>query len=141
MATMIGCPSCSKSVPVDARVCPYCATAMPVRSTAPSNKSRRALWVVLGLIVVVITVALAGCASTHMKQYLGKDVRYIAVDEGAPVNVLDMPDGRRAFQYRWGGGTVTTPRMTTTTGQILRLGNQAWYTEQALETGGQTITT
>ena len=46
-------------------------------------------------ITVTVVISGLGCVSTHMKQYLGKDARYVAVDSGPPVNVFDMPDGRR----------------------------------------------
>jgi hypothetical protein len=87
-------------------------------------------------IAVAILAASAACVSTHMKKYLGKDVRYIAVDDGAPVNVFDMPDGRRAFQYFWGGGTYVVPKTTTTQGQVQLVGDAAYYSEQKLESGG-----
>jgi hypothetical protein len=71
-----------------------------------------------------------------MKKYIGKDARYIAVDDGPPVNVFDMPDGRRAFQYRWGGGSYVVPKTTTSQGQIQLVGDGAYYSEQKVETGG-----
>jgi hypothetical protein len=75
-----------------------------------------------------------------MKAYIGQDVRYIVLDDGQPENVMDMPDGRRAFQFRWGGGTYKVPKMTTTRGNIQLVGNTAYYAEQKLESGGGTVT-
>jgi hypothetical protein len=79
------------------------------------------------------------CVSTHMKQFIGQDVRYIAVQDGLPANVFDMPDGRRAFQYRLGGGQMTMPATTTTNGQVQLVGDSAFYSEQKLTTGGGTV--
>ncbi len=95
------------------------------------------------LLIFAAALALvgAGCASTHMKRYLGKDVRYIVLDDGHPENVMDMPDGTRAFQFRWGGGSYYVPRTTTTSGQIQLMGNSAYYSENKLESGGAVVTT
>ena len=70
-------------------------------------------------IVVLVSLSSLACVSTHMKQFIGKDVRYIAVEDGPPVNVFDMPDDRRAFQYYWGGGSYVVPT-TTTTSRLLK---------------------
>jgi hypothetical protein len=61
------------------------------------------------------------------------------VQDGAPVAVFDLPDGVRAFQYRWGGGTYVLPRTTTTSGQVHLVGESVYYSEQRLETGGQVL--
>lgn len=90
----------------------------------------------IGMAAVVVT---AGCVSTHMKQFIGKDVRYIAVQDGPPEHVFDMPDGRRAFQYHLGGGQVTVPTTTTTNGQVQLVGDSLYYSEQKLTEGGGTF--
>ena len=87
----------------------------------------------------VLVLGCAGCASTHMKPFIGKDVRYIQVEDGAPVNVFDLPGGVRAFQYQWGGGRYYAPKTTTTSGQVQLVGDAAYYTEQKLETGGGVV--
>lgn len=87
-------------------------------------------------VLLAIVVALSGCVSTHMKKFIGKDVRYIEIDDGAPVKVFDLPDGRRAFQYLWGGGRYVVPQTTTTSGQVQLVGDKAYYTEQKIESGG-----
>jgi len=91
------------------------------------------------LCLVAVALCLQSCASTHMKQYIGKDVRYIVLDSGAPENVMDMPDGRRAFQFRWGGGTYRIPKTTTTNGQVQLVGDSAYYSEQKLESGAVVV--
>ena len=91
------------------------------------------------LVVVAASLLLATCVSTHMRQFIGRDIRYVAVDSGRPVNVFDMPDGRRAFQYYWGGGTVPVPAVTTTDGEIQLVGDEVWYTETAVQVAGGVI--
>ena len=54
---------------------------------------------------------LTGCVSTYMSGYVGKDIHEVFMTEGQPVNVFDMPDGRRAYQYIFGtviGSTTGT---------------------------------
>jgi hypothetical protein len=79
------------------------------------------------------------CVSTHMKKYIGRDARYIQTEDGPPVNVFDLPDGRRAFQYFWGGGTYRVPQTTSTAGQVQLVGDSVYYAEQKIESGGQVI--
>lgn len=88
------------------------------------------------LVVVATALTTGACVSTHMKRYIGKDVRYIVLDDGQPENVMDMPDGLRAFQFRWGGGAYQVPKTTTTDGQIQLVGNSVYYSEKKLESGG-----
>jgi hypothetical protein len=91
------------------------------------------------LVTVGVLLTLSGCVSTHMKKYIGKDARYIQIEDGPPTNVFDLPDGRRAFQYLWGGGTYKMPRTAITTGQVQLIGDAAYYSEQKIESGGQII--
>jgi hypothetical protein len=56
--------------------------------------------------IAIVALALAGCASTAMKGYVGKPIEEAFMTQGAPENVFDLPDGRRAFQFRWGGGAL-----------------------------------
>lgn len=85
-------------------------------------------------------ILIIGCASTHMKQYLGKDIREVIIDSGPPINAFDMGDGRRAFQFRWGGGSFVVPQTTTASGSVTSIGNSAWYSGSAISTGGGVIT-
>ena len=86
--------------------------------------------------LLAFVLAVSGCVSTHMKKFIGKDVRYIEIDDGAPVKVFDLPDGRRAFQYLWGGGRYVVPQTTTTSGQVQLVGDKAYYSEQKIQSGG-----
>ena len=95
---------------------------------------KRASVVFLGII------ALIACASTHMKQYVGKDIREVLLDSGPPNYAFDMPDGTRAFQFRWGGGTYVVPQSTTTTGTVTAVGDSAWYQSHSITTGGGVVT-
>lgn len=90
----------------------------------------------LKLSTIALCAALAGCASTHMAQYVGKDIREVMLDEGPPIHALDLGDGSRAFQYPFGGGTFTTPTVTTNSGSVSRFGNQAWLQSTAITSGG-----
>lgn len=70
--------------------------------------------------LLLVALVLAGCVSDHMKQFVGKDIREIMMSEGPPANAFTLADGRKAFQWYWGGGTAVIPgnSHTTTTGQI-----------------------
>lgn len=94
----------------------------------------------INIFIILSIVAISGCASTHMKQYIGKDVREIIIDNGPPINAFDMGDGRRAFQFRWGGGTYVMPQTTTITGSSTTTGNSAWYSGSAITSGGGIVT-
>jgi len=92
-------------------------------------------------ISIIFLLLLAGCASTHMKQYIGKDVLSIVLDEGPPENVFDLEDGKRAFQYYWGGGTFAMPQTTNVTANTTYAGNSAWTTATATTYGGGVFST
>lgn len=55
-----------------------------------------------GVIVVAALAAgigLTGCATAIMESYVGKPVQQAMIDRGPPDMVMDLPDGRRAFQW------------------------------------------
>jgi len=58
-----------------------------------------------------------------MEGYLGKPIEEAQLEFGPPIQVLDMPDGRRAFQFRYGGGPVVVPGYSNTT--VTSYGNTA----------------
>jgi len=91
------------------------------------------------LIAVVFFLACAGCASQIMKSYVGKDVREVMLDYGAPANAFDMGDDRRAFQWVM-DSSYTTPTQVNTTGSVSAYGPTAWVNSNTTITGGQTIT-
>jgi hypothetical protein len=69
----------------------------------------RLLW------LTVITVAAAACVSTEMRSLIGSPIQEAEIAYGAPVHVIDMPDGRKAYQFRYGGGPVVLPGQSSTT--------------------------
>ena len=76
-----------------------------------------------------------------MKQYMGKDIREVVLDSGPPMNAMDMGDGTRAFQFRWGGGPVVIPQTTTTTGSVTSVGNASWFNARSITSPGGVVTT
>ncbi|MEL7198670.1 MAG: hypothetical protein AAGL10_10170 [Pseudomonadota bacterium] len=54
-----------------------------------------------GIVVVgMLSFALSGCASQILKGFVGRDVGTVIARYGPYENAFDMPDGRRAFQWR-----------------------------------------
>lgn len=53
--------------------------------------------------LLILTHFLIGCstftASQIMQSYVGKSIKEVVLDYGAPANYLDLDDGRRAFQW------------------------------------------
>jgi hypothetical protein len=90
-------------------------------------------------LIGVLLLLLTGCVSTHMKQYIGKDIREVILDSGPPLNAMNMGSGVRAFQFTWGGGSYTMPSTTTTQGTVTTYGNSAWLSANSITTGGGTI--
>ena len=90
---------------------------------------------------LVVSVGLVACASSNMKRFIGRDARDVVVRDGPPVNVFDLPDGERAFQYAAGGGKRVKPKTTATNGQSQLVGDSAYYSESRLEATGNTLPT
>lgn len=91
------------------------------------------------LVLIALLVLLAGCVSTEMKGYMGKDVREVILVNGPPINELDMGDGIRAFQFKWGGGTMVVPQTSRTTGKVNTYGSTAVVNATTTTTGGHVI--
>lgn len=49
---------------------------------------------------VAIVLALTGCASDIMKNYIGQPVESVVLDYGPPTAVVDLGQGERAYQWR-----------------------------------------
>lgn len=75
-------------------------------------------------------VALAGCVSTEMRKFVGQDISEVMIRYGQPEHVIAMPDGRRAFQFRHGGGPVVVPGTTSST--VTSWGNTAYVNTTAM---------
>lgn len=88
------------------------------------------------LLIIVLSLGINGCASTHMKQYVGSDIRDVLIHEGKPENVFDYQENRRVFQFYWGGGTVPIPSATTVTGYGTVTNSSVYTTSTAITTGG-----
>ena len=91
-------------------------------------------WLLVGVLIVS-----NGCASTRMRKFIGRDARDVAVKDGPPVNVFDLPDGQRAFQYAVGGGSHAKLKTTSAGGQVQIAGTSAYYSEQKLEASGNSL--
>ncbi|WP_417805849.1 hypothetical protein [Thalassospira lucentensis] len=61
--------------------------------------------VFLGLFV------LASCTSQMMNSYIGKSIKEPMLDYGPPINIIELDDGRRAYQWQ-----VITSGMTAVSG-------------------------
>ena len=81
----------------------------------------------------LILFFLAGCvsASQIMGEFVGQDVTKAIVKYGPPANVFDLPDGRRAFQWRI-SSSIIMPQ--TTNYSATGYGNTVFGT--ATTTGG-----
>ena len=74
--------------------------------------------------LLALSISLAsGCASSIMEGYVGRDITDVVLDYGAPANVLQLPDGRTAFQW-----SRTATYSTPTTTNIYDYGNYATAT-------------
>jgi len=51
--------------------------------------------------IIATILLLTGCATTHMQNYVGKDMRDVIADNGAPIKEIEVSETRRAFQYNW----------------------------------------
>lgn len=49
--------------------------------------------------VAAILLLISGCASQIMESYIGQPVQNVVLDYGLPESAMDLPDGRRAFQW------------------------------------------
>ena len=84
--------------------------------------------IALGLVLSL----LAACATEIMQGYVGQPVEMVQLDYGPPSNIIEMPDGTRAYQWNinssgvmpmtnynsgtvYGGGTTANYYGTTTT--------------------------
>lgn len=88
-------------------------------------------------LLVIAFLLLAGCATSRLESYIGQDVRRAVVKNGEPANVIDMGDGRRAFQWAV-DQSYTTPVMANSYGTASAYGNSAYYTNSTMVSGGNT---
>jgi hypothetical protein len=50
-------------------------------------------------LIVISVLLLSGCATQIMQGFVGQPVQNAMLKYGPPMNVMDMPDGTRAFQW------------------------------------------
>ena len=86
-------------------------------------------------ISVVLIFALFGCAAEVMNGFVGKDVSQAVAQYGPPINAYDLPDGRRAFQWRIDKAMVM-PTTTTFNGYGTNYGYGTAVSGSAMTTGG-----
>ncbi len=76
------------------------------------------------VLVALLLIPLYGCASTFAKSYVDISTIELELDLGKPVNIVELPDGKRSYQYYWGGGTYALPEYSTST--VTTFGNSAY---------------
>ncbi|OYU72052.1 MAG: hypothetical protein CFE32_24880, partial [Alphaproteobacteria bacterium PA3] len=59
--------------------------------------------------LLISLTAVASCASTEMKTFVGKPIEEAMFAYGRPENVMTLSDTSKAYQFRWGGGTTVLP--------------------------------
>ena len=57
------------------------------------------MWISKAFFVATV-LALTGCASDIMKNYIGQPVESVILDYGPPTAVVDLGQGERAYQWR-----------------------------------------
>lgn len=67
------------------------------------------------VVIALLALSLTACASTAMKRHVGTSISEAYMAYGQPTSVFDLPDGRRAFQFYWGGGTGVVPGTSRST--------------------------
>lgn len=70
---------------------------------------------VITVVALAATLLVGGCASSIMEGFVGQPLQVGIARYGPPAFVFDMPDGRRAFQWRM-ESQVAMP--TTTYGNV-----------------------
>lgn len=76
--------------------------------------------------VLVVCIALAGCASQIMQGYVGKTVADAVMDYGAPETAFDISKHERAFVWKMRNSTII-PGSSNTYGNVTGYGNMAFY--------------
>lgn len=65
-----------------------------------SEKSPRISRILCLALIALSGLALSACASQIMKSFVGRDVASVIARYGPYENTFNMPDGRRAFQWK-----------------------------------------
>lgn len=91
------------------------------------------------LVALLSVLSLTACVSTQMKQFIGQDISEVMMVSGTPIGTFDLDDGRRAFQYRLGGGTYVTRQVTNAQGTGTVVGNTISVSQHAVTTPSAVI--
>jgi hypothetical protein len=92
------------------------------------------------VMIIAAMFALTGCASVHTEEYVDRDIRQVILDNGPPINAIDMGDGTRTFQFKFGGGSIVAPQVTATGAPITKSDSDAWFQSAPITTsGGQRV--
>jgi hypothetical protein len=66
--------------------------------------------------LLAVLVALCACTSQVLDGYVGRPIEDVLLEKGPPDNLMDMADGRRAYQWRraeMSGMPIWSPNMTS----------------------------
>lgn len=74
-------------------------------------------------LLLLASLLLAGCVSTEMRRYVGSDISEVMIAYGQPAQIIELPDGRRAYQFRSETATLVTPGRASST--VTAYGNVA----------------
>lgn len=74
-------------------------------------------------VLAALALLVSGCASDIMAGYVGQDITDVMLDYGPPANVMELPDGRVAFQW-----TEEQSYTSPTTTNVYGYGNYATAT-------------
>jgi hypothetical protein len=78
--------------------------------------------------LIAIAFLLPACVSHFANNYIGKTPVDLELDLGRPANIVELHDGRRSYQYFWGGGNFVTPQNTSS--RVSVIGNTAYINTQ-----------
>lgn len=87
--------------------------------------TNRLMWISKAFFVAIV-LALTGCASDIMKNYIGQPVESVVLDYGPPTAVVDLGQGERAYQWR---KTSTNAVSGTSSGEVRHTKHGTVYEE------------
>lgn len=69
-------------------------------------------------VILAAGALLSACVSTEMRTLVGQPIQEAQIGYGPPVQVIDMPDGARAYGFHYGGGAAILPSSSVTTATV-----------------------
>lgn len=79
--------------------------------------------------IVFIMLFLASCASQIMQSYVGKDINEVVLDYGEPSKIINLANGKRAYQWHKSANIYIpghTTSYTSGSANISGFGNNAY---------------